>query len=83
MQCSILMAVKIDNRSDDAPKFQELITQHGCIIKTRLGLHEVGNCAKDGLIILQLCGKDEDIQALEQDINALATVSAKSMKLDF
>ncbi|AZR74813.1 hypothetical protein BBF96_03865 [Anoxybacter fermentans] len=77
------MAIKINNRNIDAPKFQELITKHGCIIKTRLGIHEVDNCAKEGLIILQLCGKDEDIQALGEEINSLDTVKAKWMKLDF
>ncbi|WP_205665706.1 hypothetical protein [Anoxybacter fermentans] len=83
MECSTIMAIKINNRNIDAPKFQELITKHGCIIKTRLGIHEVDNCAKEGLIILQLCGKDEDIQALGEEINSLDTVKAKWMKLDF
>ncbi len=83
MNNATLMAIKIDNRSEDAPKFQDLITKHGCIIKTRLGLHEVGNCANEGLIMLQLDGNSGDIAALETDINALPTVKAQSMNLDF
>lgn len=83
MECPNIMAVKIDNRKKDAPKFQELITKHGCIIKTRLGIHEVDNCAKDGLILLQICGEEAKVQALADDINALDSAKAKFMTLDF
>lgn len=83
MQCPTIMAVQIKNRNQDAPKFQEMITKHGCMVKTRLGMHEVDNCSKEGLVILQLCGKDEDIEALGNDINTLDSINAKWMKLDF
>ena len=36
-----IMAVTIDPRSVHAPQAQTVLTKHGCIIKTRLGLHEV------------------------------------------
>ncbi len=82
MKCPTIMAVTIDNRNTEAPKFQELITKHGCIIKTRLGIHEVESCSNAGLIILQLCGEDEQIKALGDDINSLKDVKAKWMRLD-
>lgn len=83
MHNSTIMAVSIDNRLHDAPKFQELITRHGCIIRTRLGLHDINSCSKEGLILLQLYGEEENIQALGNDINSLNSVKAKWMKLDF
>lgn len=83
VKCPTLMAVKIDNRVEDAPRFQELITKHGCMIKTRLGIHDVEGCSQEGLILLQICGEDENIQALGADINALKSTKAKWMALDF
>lgn len=82
MECTTIMAVTIDNRFEDAPKFQEVITKNGCIIRTRLGLHEVDSCSQKGLILLQLCGKDADIEALGREINSLHSTQAKWMKID-
>ncbi len=38
-----IMAIKISPRNEIAPKVQEILTRNGCIIKTRLGLHEATN----------------------------------------
>lgn len=82
MTCPTIMAVSIDNRVADAPKFQDVITHHGCLIRTRLGMHDVDHCSGKGLIILQLCGEDTEIEALGREINSLDSVHAKWMKLD-
>ncbi len=54
-----IMAIKISPRNEVAPKVQEILTKNGCIIKTRLGLHETTNdsCSKSGLILLELLNK--------------------------
>lgn len=83
MKCQTIMAISIDNRHADAPKFQELITRYGCLIKTRIGLHQIDSCAEDGLIILQICGDDAAIQALGAEINSLESARAQWMRLDF
>ncbi len=50
----IIMGVKVDHRHEDAPKVQQLLTDNGCFIKTRLGLHKATDdrniCSEDGLI---------------------------------
>jgi hypothetical protein len=53
-----VVLVKIDHRSTEATKVQEILTQFGCSIKVRLGLHEVSKefCANDGLVILEVDG---------------------------
>ncbi len=38
-----IMAIKISPRNEIAPNVQEILTRNGCIIKTRLGLHEATN----------------------------------------
>ena len=51
------MAVSISKRIAEAVKVQQVLTEHGCIIKLRVGLHEAGDvCADDGLVLLHLCG---------------------------
>jgi len=78
-----VMAVTLDNRIEEAPKFQEVLTKHGCIIKMRLGLHEAGDkCSNQGLIIMQLVGTEEDVKAFENDLKALNSLKVKWMKLD-
>jgi len=74
----------MENRTGNAVKFQEALTKNGCSIKARLGLHEISEtaCANDGLIILQPCGKKEEIEKLVADLNKLDGVTAKLIDLN-
>ena len=83
MDCKTIMAILVDNRTHSAPKVQEILTKYGCNIKVRLGLHEVDerHCSDEGLIILQLCGSEEDIKKLEDELNSLERVKAKKIIL--
>ena len=51
-----LLAVLIDNRKVHAPKVQKVLTVYGCLIKTRLGIHDgvLDNCSNEGLLICEL-----------------------------
>lgn len=76
------MAIVVNHRSKNAAKLQEILTQHGCTIRMRLGLHEAGDvCSEEGLVILQLCGEAEEIRALETELNQVEGVRAKSMSI--
>ncbi len=83
MSCYYVIGIRMDNRVGNALKFQEVLTQNGCNIKARLGLHEVSEnaCANDGLIILQPCGEKEEIEQLVKDFNRLEGITAKLMDL--
>lgn len=85
MKCHTIMGILVDNRNACAPKVQEILTKHGCIIKARLGLHEVDEkqCYDEGLIILQLCGSDGEIEELQKELNSLERVKAKKFVLSF
>jgi hypothetical protein len=78
-----LLIVKIEARSNQATKVQEVLTKHGCSIRTRLGLHETSPnyCAEDGLVILELADNQEDIQALRNDLDKLPGVTAQYLEL--
>lgn len=73
-----IMTILVEHRKETARDMQGLLTEYGCNIKLRLGLHEAVNvCAEDGLLILQLVGEMEKIEALLAKLNALDGVQAK------
>ena len=79
-----VIGVRMDNRVGNAAAFQKVLTENGCKIKARLGLHEVSEelCATDGLIILQPYGEKEEIEQLVLDLNKLEGVKAKWIDLN-
>lgn len=76
-----IMAISINPRNEYAPKVQEILTKNGCIIKTRLGLHnlEEDNCSIKGLILLELFSKNSEVKELEQELSKIEGVSVKTM----
>jgi hypothetical protein len=79
-----VIGVRMDNRISNASAFQQVLTQNGCKIKARLGLHEVSAdlCATDGLIILQPYGEKAEIEQLVAELNALDGIKAKLIDLN-
>lgn len=78
-----VILVKIDHRSSEATKVQEILTKYGCNIKVRLGLHEVSKefCANDGLIILELEGNKEDNNEMLAALNVVEYVTATYVEM--
>lgn len=67
-----IIGVKTIDRVENAVLFQSVLTKFGCIIKTRIGLHDkVGDvCSPDGIIILEVIN---DAQSKEL-LNALCEI---------
>ncbi len=78
-----VILVKIDHRSSEATKVQDILTKYGCNIKVRLGLHEVSKefCANDGLVILELEGNKEDNNEMLAALNAVEYVTATYLEM--
>lgn len=76
-----IMALTIDPRSAHAPQVQTVLTKHGCIIKTRLGLHETSEdfCSERGLILLQLRSDSGEIKELEDELKDVEGVKVNYM----
>ena len=77
----IILGVHITDRIKHVKMVQELLTQYGCNIKTRLGLHEVdGNsCSPNGLLVLELVGDEGKCGELASKLNAVEGVEVKQM----
>ena len=82
MACEQIMVIRINKRTESATTVQSVLTEYGCFIKTRLGLHDAGDdfCSDAGILILQLCG-DGDTD-LVNALNEIEGVQAKLVEFD-
>jgi hypothetical protein len=78
MNRTILM-ILIDKRKEAAVTAQKILTEWGCLIKTRLGLHDgvLDNCSNSGLIICEMVGEKDKITEMTRKLNLLDGVTAK------
>ncbi|RLD14228.1 MAG: hypothetical protein DRI28_04095 [Caldiserica bacterium] len=75
--------ILVDKRKKDAPTVQKILTAWGCIIKTRLGIHDgvLDECSDTGLIILELVGDEKKHKELKNKLNKLDGVRAKLINI--
>jgi hypothetical protein len=78
-----LILIKIDHRSNDAAKVQEILTKYGCSIKVRLGLHETSKemCANDGLIVLKVEDEKATLENIVTELNKIEFVQAQLIEM--
>ena len=74
-----IAGILITDFAAQAIRVQEVLTRHGCLIKTRLGLHETSpdHCSPYGLVLLELVGDDAQ---RERFFDALAQVDGIEVK---
>lgn len=58
-----IIGIQLDNRIEEAIKFQNILTNYGCMIKTRIGLHDMGEykCLNYGIILIEVIDKINEI----------------------
>jgi len=77
-----VVVIGIQHRREEADKLQKVLTEHGCEVKARLGLHEAGDlCSDEGLIILQLVPNEPKADSLVDDLNKLDGIKAKLVEV--
>ena len=77
------MGIKLQERMSDATKFQSILSEYGCSISTRLGLHmaSADACSPSGLIILDFVdGAEKEAHKFEKEVLALGNVEIQKMK---
>jgi len=81
MDKHIILGVHIHNRGEHAVLVQQVLTEYGSHIKTRLGLHEVGDgkCATGGVLLLELVGDETRCGELETKLAAIGGVDVKKI----
>lgn len=76
--------ILINLRKEEAVTVQKILTEWGCFIKTRLGLHTdtLANCSESGTVFLELVGDEEKHVELARKLNLLKGVSAELIKME-
>ncbi len=79
-----ILVILIGKRNQAAVNVQKLLTSWGCMITTRLGIHDgvLENCSEEGLIICELVGDREKHEELARKLNLLKSVKAKLIFLE-
>lgn len=80
MKSSVISLV-LDKRTEDAPDVQEILTRNGCLIRVRLGVHDVKGCSDNGLIILVVEGDEKEVQSFIDDLKQFPRVRVNHMDL--
>jgi hypothetical protein len=79
----IIMGIQLNQRHETAKEVQDLLTQYGCSIVTRVGLHQTSTdfCSEQGLIILEfLDDSEKEAQELEKALSTVNYVVVKKME---
>ena len=77
----VILGIHITDRVKEVALVQKVLTNFGCSIKTRLGLHDVEeeNSSSDGVIILELTGDNNEFMKLENALNAIEGIKVQKM----
>lgn len=77
----VILGVHITDRLRRATAVQQVFTDYGCYIKTRLGLHETDAnfCSPNGLILLEVVAPDKTAKTLERKLAAIRGIDVQKM----
>ena len=80
----IVIGVHISNRATEVPRVQDIFTEFGCSIRTRLGLHQTSQseCSTAGLILLEMLGEEHRIAEMEKKLRSIEGVTVKRMEFE-
>lgn len=58
-----IIGISIENRREESQKLQEILTEYGCYIRTRIGLHPMGEykCLNYGIVLIEVIDKINEI----------------------
>lgn len=79
-----VLVILIGSRKESAVNVQKVLTAWGCLIKTRLGIHDgvLDKCSDQGLLMLELVGEQEQMNELARKVGVIKGVSSKLVELE-
>lgn len=83
MEKYVILGILVEHFSNDAVLVQQILSEYGCSIRTRLGLHNAreGVCSPGGLILVDFVGGEEKADEMASRLGAVHGVSVKKMVL--
>ena len=78
-----IFGLRLSQRIENATNLQEILSEYGCIIKTRIGLHDVccGVCSPYGIIILEVISDEHRVNALTEALQNVKGLKFNIMEL--
>jgi hypothetical protein len=78
-----LLVILMRTRRSSAVRVQSVLTEFGCMIKTRLGIHDgvLDKCSDTWLIILELVGPKADKSRLDKKLKAISGVKTRLVEI--
>jgi len=76
-----IIGIGIENRKETAINVQNVLTEYGCEIKTRLGLNDYKEieCSYKGIILVDVPNREQALK-LEEKLKAIENVTIKEME---
>jgi hypothetical protein len=86
MEKHVILGVHVTDRLENALPVQQVLTEYGCHIKTRMGLHEVGGeglcCSKNGLLLIEFIGGEDAADAMMGKLETIHGIDVQKMVFD-
>jgi hypothetical protein len=81
MDKHIIFGIHITDRIKHVAEVQTLLSEYGCSIKTRLGLHETSknSCSPNGLLILELLDDDKVAKEFAEKLSKITGIEVQKM----
>ena len=76
-----IIGIGIENRKETAINVQNVLTEYGCEIKTRLGLNDYKEieCSYKGIILVDVPNREQALK-LEEKLKEMENVTIKEME---
>jgi hypothetical protein len=77
----IILGIHIGDRLKKAASVQQVFTEYGCNIKTRVGLHDVNAdvCSPSGVVLIEFFGAQDEAEAMKAKLAAVEGVQVQKM----
>jgi len=80
----VIFGIHITDRIKHVDPVQHVLTEYGCSIRTRLGLHDADEkfCSPNGLLLLELVGNMDSHGDMFNKLNSIEGVEVQKMVFD-
>lgn len=78
-----IIIISVKQRKNVSCEVQEVLSEYGCLIKTRLGITDSTpkKCSQTGLIILEFLGNKREITLMNKKLSKIEGVIVKSVSI--
>ncbi|MFO7811238.1 MAG: hypothetical protein R6V47_07720 [Candidatus Delongbacteria bacterium] len=78
-----IILIMVGKRRESAVEVQKILTDYGCNIKTRLGIHDgvLDRCSEQGFLMIEFVGGQSDKTGIMEELEKVENVSSELVTL--